>query len=66
LQQNESLLGAVRQILRSQACDDERSFQRLRAAGLVKGESRYSARMRCELYVRYFGSQFERARHSTA
>jgi hypothetical protein len=66
LQQDEGLYQAVRQILQQRACADERSFQRLKAAGLARGESRHSAGMRCELYVRYFGSQVERARQITA
>lgn len=54
LQESRELKEALRQILRDNRCDDERLFQRLRAAGLIRGETRHSARMRCELYAGYF------------
>lgn len=53
---NESLelRDALRQILRSNSCDQEASFQRLRASGLIRGETRHAAQMRCRLYADYF------------
>src|SRR5262245_16047405 len=54
LQESKELKDALRQILRDNRCDDERLFQRLRAAGLIRGETRHEARIRCELYARYF------------
>jgi hypothetical protein len=51
---NERLRIALRQVLSGRGCDDEDDFQRLRAAGLVAGESRVAARPRCELYARYY------------
>jgi len=44
---------ALKQVLNGSGCDDEDDFQRLRAAGLIQGESRDAAKMRCELYGRY-------------
>jgi hypothetical protein len=54
LQKDEKLKNAMRQILLGVGCEDEMSFQRLRAAGLIRGEDRRSAQIRCELYARYF------------
>ena len=61
LHQNEGLRAAMRQILRHGSCEGERDFQRLHAAGLVRGASCQAAAMRCELYERYFRSQLERS-----
>ena len=54
LNQRETLKKSVLQILQGKACDDEHSFQRLYAAGLVAGSSRHEARLRCRLYEDYF------------
>ncbi len=54
LQQSKELKDTLRQILRRNMCDDEVHFQRLSAAGLVKGEDRHNAHMRCLLYENYF------------
>ncbi len=54
LQESKELKDALRQILSDNRCNDERLFQRLRASGLIRGETRHSARIRCELYARYF------------
>jgi tRNA A-37 threonylcarbamoyl transferase component Bud32 len=48
------IAAAFKAIVRQQRCEDEGEFQRLKAAGLVEGESRRSARVRCDLYQRYF------------
>jgi hypothetical protein len=54
IRQNEVLRKALRQAIGGRVCESEDDFQRLRAAGLVAGESRTTARARCELYERYF------------
>jgi hypothetical protein len=55
LSAREPLRRAILQILKNQSCDDELSFQRLFAAGLVIGASRHAVRLRCKLYELYFG-----------
>jgi hypothetical protein len=65
LHNNERLRTALLQVLRRSSCDDERDFQRLRAAGLVRGHSSRNATIRCELYERYFRSLFERSASSS-
>jgi pimeloyl-ACP methyl ester carboxylesterase len=52
--QKESLRKAMLRILQGRPCDDEQTFQRLYAAGVVQGESRHDARLRCCLYEDYF------------
>ncbi|HKV07360.1 MAG TPA: AAA-like domain-containing protein [Thermoanaerobaculia bacterium] len=54
LHQNERLKTVVAQIARGAGCEDETLFQRLSAAGLVSGETRAEARLRCDLYQQYF------------
>lgn len=54
LQHNAPLKESLRQILRQQKCDDEMHFLRLRAVGLIKGETRDKVEMRCRLYEEYF------------
>jgi hypothetical protein len=54
LHQNERLRTVVARIARSGGCEDETLFQRLLAAGLVSGETRAQARLRCDLYQQYF------------
>jgi hypothetical protein len=54
LLQSERLRSVVSRIARGAGCDDEGLFQRLLASGLVSGESRSSARLRCALYQQYF------------
>lgn len=54
LSQTESLKQAVQQIQDTNSCEDEHSFQRLSAAGLVTGASRQQAQLRCQLYQDYF------------
>ena len=56
LRDNPPLRKTLRQAVISGACDDEDNFQRLRAAGLIEGESRQAARPRCELYSVYLRS----------
>jgi hypothetical protein len=53
LRENERLRKALKQVIDNRSCADEDDFQRLRAAGLIKGESRQSAVIRCDLYSRY-------------
>jgi hypothetical protein len=57
LHRNERLRVAIAQILQRGACHDDRDFQKLKAAGLVRGESCHSGQMRYELYDRYFRTQ---------
>ncbi len=54
LQESKELKNALRQILRDNRCDDEKLFQRLRAAGLIRGETRQDVKIRCGLYAEYF------------
>jgi hypothetical protein len=54
LQEHAELKGPLQQILHNGACDEELHFQRLKAAGLVKGMTRHAVHMRCQLYEMYF------------
>jgi hypothetical protein len=54
LHQSDRLRTAVARIARGGGCEDETLFQRLVAAGLVRGETRAEARLRCDLYQQYF------------
>lgn len=54
LRNNQGLKGVLQNVLRCNMCDDEANFQRLKASGLVKGETRHSLQMRCQLYEDYF------------
>jgi hypothetical protein len=54
LRDNDRLRKALKQVLGCHGCEDEDDFQRLRAGGLIEGESRQTARPRCELYAAYF------------
>ena len=54
LQRAGKMQNAIRQILRGNGCEGETEFQRLRAAGLISGDSRTDARIRCDLYLQYF------------
>ncbi len=53
LAQDPELCEVVRGILRGKSCPDPASFYRLRAAGLIKGESIDTARLRNALYANY-------------
>jgi AAA-like domain/TIR domain len=48
------LFDCLRQVIYGRGCGDERHFQRLWAAGLVRGDTRAEARMRCRVYEDYF------------
>lgn len=50
----EAFTESVRTILDRGASDDEKAFQILHGVGLVCGDTRREARMRCKLYERYF------------
>ena len=54
LSKREPLRKALFQVLKDNTCQDEHSFQRLCAAGLLVGESRQNARLACSLYEKYF------------
>ncbi len=55
LSQDDTLSEAVRQVLRGRPCADLRSWQRLRSAGVLLGDTPEQARLRCELYATYLG-----------
>ena len=50
LRQDESLCGAMREVLRGNPCPSPESFYRLQSAGLITGDSDVEARPRCRLY----------------
>ncbi len=54
LQNSADLKDALREIMKDGACTEEDHFQRLRAAGLVKGDTRRDVHLRCQLYEDYF------------
>lgn len=51
---NSALSAAMRQVLKTGTCDNERGYQGLLGAGLVKGHSRGRVVPRCELYSAFF------------
>jgi hypothetical protein len=53
LRANDRLLKALKAVLNHGACEHEDDFQRLRAGGLIAGDSRQAARPRCHLYAAY-------------
>lgn len=59
LHRDETLNPALQQILRTRRCEREDHFIRLKAAGLVRGETCREAEMRCDLYKRYFRGHLE-------
>lgn len=54
LRKQECGIQALRQVLHEGRCAEDRDFERLQAAGLVRGSSRQSVAPACELYERYF------------
>jgi hypothetical protein len=54
LLQSDRLRSVVAKIAKGGGCDDEALFHRLLASGLVTGETRSEARLRCALYQQYF------------
>jgi hypothetical protein len=54
LRENPELQEELKIVQEHHRCDDEGRFQRLKAAGLVIGETRTDVRMRCRLYELYF------------
>jgi hypothetical protein len=54
LYHDDSLLKAVRKILKYGKCQDEILFQRLWSAGLIRGEARHKVWLRYKIYDRYF------------
>ena len=54
LHEHKELKGVLHRVLDHGICEDERHFHRLRAAGLIRGETRDVVQMRCLLYERYF------------
>jgi hypothetical protein len=57
LVRNPQLCEVVRSILRNQPCLDYDSFYRLRSAGVLSGESKDTARLRCGIYETYLKRQ---------
>lgn len=54
LQDNQDLKKELSQVFAQGLCRDEANFQRLKAAGLIIGDSRNTSRPRCRLYEQYF------------
>ncbi len=48
------MMRALKDVLEKGAIEDEEKFLRLRAGGLIKGESKHKLEMRCRLYRDYF------------
>jgi hypothetical protein len=57
LRDREPLRKALKQVIREGRCSDELHFQRLRAGGMLEGDSHENARLRCDLYRQYFASR---------
>jgi serine/threonine-protein kinase len=53
LSRNEAALQFLRALLANRPAVDAKLFYRLRAAGLLKGETPANAAFRCDLYARY-------------
>ena len=53
LGRDHDLVETVRSILRGRGCSSAESFYRLRAAGVVSGDTSTETRLRCGLYERY-------------
>ena len=53
LEHDRALLEELRGFLQSASCLGDRSFSRLRIAGIVSGDSAKEPRIRCDLYARY-------------
>jgi hypothetical protein len=53
LSRNESALAFLRSLLAKTPVEDAKLFYRLRAAGLLKGETPANATLRCDLYAHY-------------
>ena len=56
LKQNSQLLDAVRAMLKDRPCPSADDFYRLRAGGVLAGDSPRDARLRCGLYKAYLSS----------
>ena len=57
LQEHKELKSVMQRILRDGVCEEELHFQRLNAAGLVRGVTRHALQIRCQLYEMYFSSR---------
>lgn len=53
LRDNDRVLKALTRVIQLGECDSEDDFQRLRAAGVIAGDTRQAARPRCQLYKLY-------------
>ena len=53
LRDNDRLLRTLKRVINLGNCDSEDDFQRLRAAGLIEGDTRQAAQPRCHLYKLY-------------
>ncbi len=54
LKNDKEMMRAISDVLKKGMCETEEEFLRLRAGGLVKGESKHRVEMRCGLYRDYF------------
>ncbi len=54
LRENRDLQDELRNVVSHRRCQDENRFIRLKAAGLVQGETRNNVTLRCHLYELYF------------
>jgi hypothetical protein len=59
LSRNEAALAFLRSLLAKTPVEDAKLFYRLRAAGLLKGETRSNAGFRCDLYMRYLRNHLQ-------
>jgi hypothetical protein len=55
LSSNEAALQFLRALIKGKPNSDVKLFHRLRAAGLLRGETTTDAAFRCELYAQYLG-----------
>ena len=62
LAKDPDLLESVGHILQREGCPETQAFYRLRSAGVITGKGPESARLRCDLYVRYLTRHISRGR----
>lgn len=55
--ENPEVRKAMKSIILTHDCEDEKTFFKLRAAGLVKGSNRHQVEPRSRLYAEYLGSR---------
>lgn len=57
MSEHADLKQALKSVLLTGACPDDKLFYRLRSIGLVRGHDRLHAALRCGLYAAYFGAR---------